>query len=173
MQKQFILETRFPSYTPLHFFSTPNCILFPGITARNASRPWPDFSRATFVHVSQPRQHSQSRQYVVILRARRAFTPTWSGRPEGSQPTNRAQFRFVLSSSILGIFRAVAGSLSGVPDLARVCCIPLVSPGFLNQALEIIARPPAQKKFRFRIVQPGRMVGVLISTQGSPRVCRR
>lgn len=36
MQKQFILETHFPFLQALlQFVSTPDCILFPGITARN------------------------------------------------------------------------------------------------------------------------------------------
>jgi hypothetical protein len=38
MQKQFILETEFPSLQPpLKFAHRLNCILFPGITARNDS----------------------------------------------------------------------------------------------------------------------------------------
>src|SRR5208283_171170 len=66
---------------------------------------------------------------------------------------------FVLSFYIWAIFRAVDGALSGVPDVPRVRCISPVSPGFLDQSLEIIARPPAQKEFRFGVVQPSRVIG--------------
>jgi len=65
----------------------------------------------------------------------------------------------LFSFPLLGRYRAVAGSLSRVPNMPWVARIPLVSPGFLNQALEIIARPPAQQKLRFGVVQPSRMVG--------------
>src|SRR5208337_5259346 len=78
----------------------------------------------------------------------------WHYRPQRLTVWEADLFSFPL----LGRYRAVAGSLSRVPNMPRVGCIPLVSPGFLDQALEIIARPPAQKEFSFCVVQPSRMV---------------
>src|SRR5215210_3895305 len=52
-----------------------------------------------------------------------------------------------------------AGTLAGIPDLARIIRCPTKAPCRIDQFPDIIFRPPGEPKFRLAVIHPGRVIG--------------